>query len=883
MEIPKQYEAKAVEDKWYRHWMERGRFRSVPDAREPYTVVIPPPNVTGVLHMGHMLNNTIQDVLVRRARMQGKNACWVAGTDHASIATEAKVVRLLAEQGIKKSTIGREKFLEHAFAWKEKYGGTILEQLKKLGASCDWERTRFTMEPDLSDAVTEVFIDLHKKGLIYRGLRMVNWDPQALTAVSDEEVIHKEVNSKLYHVRYRIDSPSPSEKGPGDEAEFITIATTRPETILGDTAVAVHPEDERYAHLKGRRVLVPLIDRSVPLIFDAYVDREFGTGALKVTPAHDINDWEIGQRHKLEVVDTLNPDGTMSAAAQRYVGEDRFTVRKKIAKDLEAQGHLVKTEDIVNKVGYSERTDAVIEPRLSLQWFLRMAELAKPALEVVQDGQVRLHPQKFANTYRHWMENVRDWCISRQLWWGQQIPAWYNAAGDVAVCRSEAEAIALFQAEGKRTDGIKRDEDVVDTWFSSWLWPISVFDGFKDPGNPDIRYYYPTNDLVTAPEILFFWVARMIMAGLEYRQEVPFRNVYLTGIVRDKQGRKMSKSLGNSPDPLELIAQYGADGVRTGMLFSSPAGNDLPFDESLCEQGRNFANKIWNAFRLVKGWSIGPQEQPPANAAAVAWMRSRVDRATAEIDELFVQFRISEALLATYKLIWGDLCSWYLESVKPAYVDGAPQPVDATTCAATIALFEDVLKLLHPFMPFLTEEIWHHLRERGRDEDVMIATWPKAGAGDAAIEAGMQQALGLVSAVRNVRNQRGLSPKDALDIQVKGSLPMDTAMAELVRKLANVGGIQTVDKAGEGNITFLVGTTEYAINLGNSVDSAAEAKKAEEELTYLRGFLASVEKKLGNERFVSGAPPQVLENERRKKADAEAKIKALEDRLAVLR
>ena len=630
-------------------------------------------------------------------------------------------------------------------------------------------------------------------------------------------------------------------------------------------------------------MLVPLIGRSIPVIFDEYVEREFGTGALKVTPAHDINDWEIGQRHKLEVVDTLNPDGTLSAAAGLYTGEDRFVVRKKIAKELEAQGHLVKTEDIVNKVGFSERTDAVIEPRLSLQWFVRMAELAKPALQVVADGRVKLHPQKFANTYRHWMENVHDWCISRQLWWGQRIPAWYNEKGDVAVCRTEAEAIAQFKAAGQSINGIKQDEDVVDTWFSSWLWPISVFDGFKDPENADIKYYYPTNDLVTAPEILFFWVARMIMAGLEYRGEVPFKNVYLTGIVRDKLGRKMSKQLGNSPDPVDLIAKYGADGVRTGMLFSSPAGNDLPFDESLCEQGRNFSNKIWNAFRLVKGWSVEAKEQPASAAAAVAWMRSRIARTTAELDGLYDQFRISEALMATYKLIWDDLCSWYLESIKPAFVNGVGEPIDAITYEATITLFEDVLKLLHPYMPFLTEEIWHHLRERTEGDDIIIAAWPKGGEGDAKLEAEVQHAFDLVSAVRNTRNERGMSPKETLDIQVKGRPPMRDAVSDLVNKLANAGAIAATEKVTEGSITFLVGTTEYAVDLGSNVDAAAEAKKTEEELAYLRGFLTSVEKKLGNERFVSGAPPQVLENERKKKADAEAKIRALEERLAVLK
>ncbi|MBL7964294.1 MAG: valine--tRNA ligase [Flavobacteriales bacterium] len=877
--IPKHYDPTHAEGHWYAHWMAKGYFRSVPDHREPYTVVIPPPNVTGVLHMGHMLNNTIQDVLVRRARMQGKNACWVPGTDHASIATEAKVVRLLGEQGIKKSAIGREEFLKHAFAWKEKYGGVILEQLKKLGASCDWDRTRFTMEPDLSEAVIDVFIDLHKKGLVYRGLRMVNWDPVALTAVSDEEVIHKEVNSKLYHIRYKVE---------GTADEWITIATTRPETILGDTAIAVHPEDERYTHLKGRRALVPLINRSIPIIFDEYVEREFGTGALKVTPAHDVNDHELGKKHNLETIDILEPNATLSAAAQLYVGEDRFIVRKKIAKQLEAEGFLVKTEDIRNKVGTSERTDAVIEPRLSLQWFVRMSELAKPALEVVKDGRVKLHPQKFVNTYTYWMENVRDWCISRQLWWGQRVPAWYNEQGDVAVCKTETEAIVQFKADGKSIVGIKQDEDVMDTWFSSWLWPISVFDGLKDPDNADIKYYYPTNDLVTAPEILFFWVARMIMAGMEYRGEVPFKNVYLTGIVRDKQGRKMSKSLGNSPDPLDLIAKYGADGVRTGMLFSSPAGNDLPFDESLCEQGRNFSNKIWNAFRLVKGWTVAQLEQPAGNAAAVAWMRSRVQRTSAELDGLYDQFRISEALMTTYKLIWDDLCSWYLEAIKPAFAkasagDAHQEPIDAATYEATIALFEDVLKLLHPYMPFLTEELWHHLRERKEGDDIIIATWPKGGEGDAKREAEVQHAFDLVSAVRGVRNERGLSPKEPLQVGPTGSTPLSVASAALVDKLANTGSLSgPFGTIPAGATAVFAGATQYTVLLPQ-MDAAAEAKKAEEELTYLRGFLASVEKKLRNERFVNGAPPQVLENERRKKADAEAKIKALEERIAVLK
>ena len=879
MEIPKHFDPQQAEAKWYPHWMDMGYFRSVPDAREPYTVVIPPPNVTGVLHMGHMLNNTIQDVLVRRARMQGKNACWVPGTDHASIATEAKVVRLLGEQGIKKSAIGREEFLKHAFAWKEKYGGVILEQLKKLGASCDWDRTRFTMEPDLSEAVIDVFIDLHKKGLVYRGLRMVNWDPVALTAVSDEEVIMKEQNSRLFHVRYAID---------GATEQWVTIATTRPETILGDTAIAVHPDDERYAHLKGKRALVPLIGRSIPVIFDEYVEREFGTGALKVTPAHDTNDHELGKKHNLETIDILEPNGSLSPAAQLYVGEERFAVRKKIVKELEEKGHIVRIEDIKNKVGYSERTDAVIEPRLSLQWFVKMGELAKPALEAVKDGRVKLHPQKFANTYTYWMENVRDWCISRQLWWGQQVPAWYNDAGDAAVCRSEAEAMAQFKAAGQSTNGIKQDEDVVDTWFSSWLWPISVFNGFKDPNNADIKYYYPTNDLVTAPEILFFWVARMIMAGMEYRQEVPFKNVYLTGIVRDKQGRKMSKSLGNSPDPLELIEKFGADGVRVGMLLTSPAGNDLPYDDSLCEQGRNFSNKIWNAFRLVKGWSVDDRPQPASSAAAVAWMQSRVSRGTTEIDQLFAQFRISEALMATYKLVWDDLCSWYLESIKTAFAknaagEGVAEPIDRKTYEATVAIFEEVMKLLHPFMPFLTEELWHHLRERREGEDIIIAAWPKGGAGDARIEAEVQHAFDLVSAVRGVRNERGLSPKEPLQVGPTGSSPLTPASASLVDKLANTGALApSFGSIPSGATAVFAGATEYAVLLPQ-MDAAAEAKKAEEELNYLRGFLTSVDKKLSNERFVNGAPPQVLENERRKKADAESKIKALEERLAVLK
>ena len=729
MEIAKRYDPSTVEDKWYAHWMEQGYFHSEPDERDPFTIVIPPPNVTGVLHMGHMLNNTIQDVLIRRARMQGKNACWVPGTDHASIATEAKVVRKLRDEGVSKWEIGRDAFMEHAWEWKEKHGGIILEQLKKLGASCDWDRTRFTMEPDMSEAVIDTFIDLHKKGLIYRGYRMVNWDPVALTAVSDEEVIHKEVNSKLYHVRYQIE---------GTDDEWIQIATTRPETILGDTAVCVHPDDPRYAGMKGKRCIIPMVNRSVPIIFDDYIDMEFGTGALKVTPAHDINDYEIGQRHGLETIDTLDKHGNLSEEAGFYVGEDRFVVRKKIAKDLDASGHLVKVEDIRNKVGYSERTDAVIEPKLSLQWFVKMGEMAKPALEVVNEGKVKLHPQKFVNTYRHWMENVRDWCISRQLWWGQRIPAFFNENDEVVVCKTEEEARKLFEEAGKSTNGIRQDEDVVDTWFSSWLWPISVFDGFKDPDGKDINYYYPTDVLVTAPEILFFWVARMIMAGMEYRQDIPFTDVYLTGIVRDEKRRKMSKSLGNSPDPLDLIKKYGADGVRVGMLFSSPAGNDLLFDEGLCEQGRNFSNKIWNAFRLIKGWEVVDAEQPHVNSFALDWMRSELLTTTGRIDSDFGQFRVSDALMSTYKLVFDQFCGWFLETIKPEY----GKPIDRTTYEGAVNLLEDTLRLLHPFMPFLSEEIWHLLRDRsGDDKPLIVSSWSQAGQGDEQLQKEMQHAL----------------------------------------------------------------------------------------------------------------------------------------------
>ena len=871
-EIPKTYEPQSAEQKWYQWWMDNGFFRSVPDEREPYTIVIPPPNVTGVLHMGHMLNNTIQDVLVRRARMQGKNACWVPGTDHASIATEAKVVKLLADQGINKKDLTREEFLKHAFAWNDKYGGIILEQLKKLGASCDWERTRFTMEDDLSESVIEVFVKLYEKGLVYRGHRMVNWDPAALTAVSDEEVIMKETNSRLFYLSYQVE---------GSE-ERVTIATTRPETILGDTAVAVHPEDERYAHLKGKRVLVPLIGRAVPVIFDEYVDREFGTGALKVTPAHDRNDYELGKKHKLESIDILNANGTLSAAAQLYIGQDRFAVRKQIVKDLEAAGHLVKTEDIRNSVGHSERTDAVIEPRLSQQWFVDMKGLAAPALENVVNGNIRLIPDKFINTYKYWMENVQDWCISRQLWWGQQIPAWYLPNGQHVVAMNAEQALEKAKAIDANITAadLKQDDDVVDTWFSSWLWPISVFDGFKDPNNADINYYYPTNDLVTAPEILFFWVARMIMAGYEFRGDLPFRNVYLTGIVRDKQGRKMSKSLGNSPDPLDLINKYGADGVRVGMLLSSPAGNDLPFDESLCEQGSKFANKIWNAYRMLRGLTVDKSAaQPIAATAAIEWFGARLQQQLAEINEHFAKFRLSDALMSTYKLVWDDYCAWYLESVKPEFVEGQSAPVDEITYNASMHYLGELLKIVHPFMPFLTEELYHLMAERADKDGIIVAEWPKETSFDSSVIDRFAQAAEAVSQVRNIRNQKNLSPKEKLELQIKGAA--DAQYDAVIVKLGNVN-LSFTDAKPEGAMSFLIKSTEYFVPLAGSVDPAAEKERLTKDLIYNQGFLKSVQSKLANERFVANAKPEILENERQKEADTLAKIKSIEEQLTQL-
>lgn len=870
MNIPAKYDPRGIEDKWYQYWLDKHFFRSVPDDREPYTIVIPPPNVTGVLHMGHMLNNTIQDVLVRRARMQGFNTCWLPGTDHASIATEARVVAMLREQGIEKKNLTREAFLEHAWQWKEKHGGIILEQLKKLGASCDWERTRFTMDPSMYESVIDVFIDLYKKGLIYRGVRMVNWDPKALTALSDEEVVYKEVKSKLYYVRYKVE---------GTQDEWVTVATTRPETILGDTAVCFHPQDERYTHLVGKRVLIPLLKKAIPLIQDDYVDMTFGTGCLKITPAHDINDYTIGLKHNLESIDIFNDDGTLNEKARLYVGLDRFEVRERIVEDLLNHGHILKIEDYTNNVGFSERTDAVIEPKLSVQWFLKMTGLAKPALDVVMNDIIHFHPEKFKNTYRHWMENVHDWCISRQLWWGQRIPAWYLPSGQVVVARNAAEALVTArQLTGNPAileKDLKQDEDVLDTWFSSWLWPISVFDGIRNPDNPDIKYYYPTNDLVTAPEILFFWVARMIMAGLEYQQEIPFKNVYLTGIVRDKLGRKMSKSLGNSPDPLDLIDQYGADGVRVGMLLTSPAGNDLPFDQSLCEQGRNFSNKIWNALRLVKGWEVNGQlRQPDYAVFAVDWFEQRFNEALSQIEDHFAKYRLSDALMTAYKLVWDDFCSWYLEIIKPAY----QQPIDAITLEATIAFYEKLMQVLHPFVPFITEEIWHILRKRSDGESIMISRMPTARAYEQHVLDQFEHTAQVVNALRNFRKEKNLPLKEILELFVKNDALLDEAAAVVI-KLANLSEIRVVDEIPESATAIVVKSSEYFIPLSGNRDLEAEKEKIVKELDYTRGFLNAVMRKLSNEKFISNAKPEIIEIERKKQADAQLRIELLESQL----
>lgn len=876
-DVAKTYSPKEVESKWYSSWIENNYFHSVPDNREPYTIVIPPPNVTGVLHMGHMLNNTIQDVLIRRARLLGKNACWVPGTDHASIATEAKVVSMLKEKGIKKSELTRDEFLKYAWEWKEKYGGIILEQLKKLGCSCDWERTRFTMEDSLSEAVIDTFIDLYNKGHIYRGHRMVNWDPAGMTAVSDEEVIYKEVNSKLYYIKYPIE---------GEKNNFVTIATTRPETILGDTAICVHPEDERYMNLKGKRAIVPLIERSIPIIFDEYVDREFGTGALKVTPAHDINDFSLGKKHNLEFIDVINLNGTMNSSAKLYVDEDRFIVRKKIAKELEEKGNIIKTEDIKNKVGYSERTDAVIEPKISKQWFVNMKEISKPALDAIINKEITLIPDKFINTYKHWMENVQDWCISRQLWWGQRIPAWYDTEGNYVVAKTEVDAIEKYKSKFPKSPSPKliQDEDVLDTWFSSWLWPISVFDGFKNPNNKEINYYYPTNDLVTAPEILFFWVARMIIAGYEYRNAKPFKNVYLTGIVRDKLGRKMSKSLGNSPDPIDLINKYGADGVRVGMLLCSPAGNDLPFDEAYCEQGRNFSNKIWNAFRLLTMWEVNENPQSEGNKIAINWFKERLNEQLEVINDLFSKYRISEALMTIYKLVWDDFCAWYLEMVKPEFINGKATPIDKNTFETTISYFEKLLQILHPFMPFITEEIWHLLKERKTKEHLIVSQWPKTSAYDQKTLNLFSSFIESVMAIRAIRNEKNISPKEPLELYIKTNNTTDNKVLEpLIKKLCNISSIKYTDKKIENASSFLSGNSEFYVPLPLSFDVDSEKEKLAKELEYNKGFLVSVQKKLANERFVSNAKPEIIELERKKQADAESKIKALEEQLASLK
>ncbi len=868
MELAKKYNPTDAEKKWYSHWLEKGYFNSTTDERESYTIVIPPPNVTGVLHMGHMLNNTLQDVLVRRARMMGYNACWVPGTDHASIATEAKVVQKLAKEGIKKSDLTRDEFLAHAFDWKEKHGGIILEQLKKLGASCDWNRTKFTMDDDMSESVIKVFVDLHQKGLIYRGVRMVNWDPSAQTALSDEEVIHKEVNSKLYHIAYNIEGSD----------EKLTIATTRPETILGDSAICVNPNDKRYMHLKGKKAIIPLVDRVIPIIFDEYVDIEFGTGALKITPAHDINDYQLGDKHGLETIEILNDDGTLNESAELYIGKDRFDVREEITADLEKDGFLVKTEEYQNKVGFSERTDAVIEPKLSMQWFCKMEEFSKPALEHVMNDDIQFHPAKFKNTYRHWIENIKDWCVSRQLWWGQQIPAYFYEGNKYVVAESKEEALVLAQKEKPSVTiaDLRQDADVLDTWFSSWLWPMSVFDGIRNPDNEEINYYYPTNDLVTAPEILFFWVARMIMAGYEYKGELPFENVYLTGIVRDKQGRKMSKSLGNSPDPIELIQKYGADGVRVGMLLCSPAGNDLPFDEGLCEQGRNFSNKIWNAFRLIKGWEVADVDQPNSAEQAIIWFENRINKAISEIDESYRKYRISEALMTTYKLVWDDFCSWYLEMVKPTY----GSQIDSVTYNKTIEQLEKTLKLLHPFMPFLSEEVWHLIDDR--KEDIIVAEWPKAAEVDDIILDDFDIVSEVVSSIRNFRKEKQIANKEQISLFVKENESHCRDMDAIICKLGNIEQVEYTTEKVDGAFGFRVRSNEYFIPLEGNGDIEAEIAKLQKELDYTRGFLKSVNGKLSNERFVSGAPEQVVANERKKQSDAMQKIEVLENQIASL-
>ncbi len=875
MDIPSKYEAKKAENHWYDYWMEHKYFDSLPNDREPYTIVIPPPNVTGVLHMGHMLNNTIQDVLIRRARLMGKNACWVPGMDHASIATEAKVVAKLKAEGIDKSNLSREVFLKHAWEWTDEYGGVILEQLKKLGCSCDWQRTKFTMDDDMYLSVIKVFVHLFNKGLIYRGHRMVHWDPEAQTTLSDEEVIYEEKQGLLYYLSYPIEGSD----------EKVTIATTRPETILGDTAICINPHDERFRHLKGKKAIVPICNRVVPIIVDEYVDMEFGTGCLKITPAHDINDKALGEKHGLETIDIFNADATLNSFGLHYKGKDRFVVRKEITKELDEEGFLVKTENYVNKVGTSERTKAVIEPRLSDQWFLKMEELAKPALKAVMETQeIKFFPKKFENTYRHWMENIRDWNISRQLWWGQRIPAYYYGDGQDDFVVAETKEKALSLAKEKSNDyqltatDLRQDEDVLDTWFSSWLWPISVFNGILEPDNKDINYYYPTSDLVTGPDIIFFWVARMIVSGYEFRDERPFKNVYFTGLVRDKQRQKMSKSLGNSPDALKLIEAYGADGVRVGLLLSSAAGNDLMFDEDLCQQGKNFANKIWNGFRLLKGWEVSDLPQPEASKLGIEWYSAKFDQTLAEIEDHFSKYRISDALMAIYKLVWDDYSSWLLEIIKPDY----QKPIDRTTYGAVIALFEKNLKLLHPFMPFLTEEVWQHITERSPKEALVVSDWPKTHKADGHLIKEFEFAAEVVSGVRNIRKEKNIPMKEELKLSVLNEENTSRKWDAIIKKLTNLSHISYVDASVEGALSFRVKSNEYFVPIVGTIDVEAEIQKIEEELKYTQGFLKSVEKKLSNERFVNNAPEKVIGLERKKKADAEAKIETLEKSLQSL-
>jgi len=875
MEIPSKYNPAEVENKWYKYWMDNKYFHSTPDEREPYTIVIPPPNVTGVLHMGHMLNNTIQDILVRRARMTGKNACWVPGTDHASIATEAKVVNKLNAEGIDKYDLSRDEFLKHAWEWTDKHGGIILEQLKKLGASCDWDRTAFTMDEARSESVIKVFVDLFNKGLIYRGVRMVNWDPAAKTALSDEEVIYKEMQGKLYFLNYKIEG----------EDGFVTIATTRPETILGDTAVCVNPNDERFTHLKGKRVLVPLINRSIPIIEDEYVDMEFGTGCLKITPAHDINDYEIGMKYNLPSIDIFNDNGTLNESAELYIGEDRFEVRKKIVADLEKAGNLAKIEDYTNKVGFSERTDVVIEPKLSAQWFLKMEELVKPALENVMNDTIQFHPPKFKNTYKHWMGNIKDWCISRQLWWGHQIPVYYLSDGTFVCAETAEEALTLAKEKSGNADltvaELKQDEDALDTWFSSWLWPISVFDGIRKPDNEEVNYYYPSSDLVTAPDIIFFWVARMIIAGYEYRDDFPFKNVYFTGMVRDAQRRKMSKSLGNSPDPLNLIAKYGADGVRVGMLLCSPAGGDLLFDEGLPQQGAGFSTKIWNAFRLVKNWEVSSEiGQPEHSHLAIEWFKNKLGEVVKTLNKQFDSFRISEALMTVYTSVRDEFSGWLLEMVKPPY----QQPIDAKTYAEVLELFDQMLRLMHPFMPFITEEIWQLLEERNEDESIMISQLPTETEFDANLLATFEDVKEAVSGIRKIRKEKNIAFKDTIELSAqKGDKGFDETYNSILIKLGNVSELTLVDEEIKGAASFRVKSSNFYIPLDGFIDVEEELKKLEEELKYTKGFLTSVMKKLGNERFVNNAPEAVVAKEKEKQADAEAKIKVLEERIASMK